>query len=87
MVDIYVAKDSTNIIREPRDLEVHYGIIASSNMLVKSGRQRDDMLAYLNYENITPMCFKIEATSLINSFPYIVIRGICDYANKNENNL
>ena len=33
------------------------------------------------------MCFKMEAASLMNSFLYIVIRGICDYADKNKNDL
>jgi nucleoside phosphorylase len=86
-VDVYVAKDGTEIVREARDPEVHYGIIASSNTLVKSSRQRDDILARLKEENNTPMCFEMEAAGLMNSFPCIVIRGICDYADENKNDL
>ena len=86
-VDEYLAKDGTKIFREARDPEVHYGIIASSNTLVKSSRQRDDMLARLKDENITPMCFEMEAAGPMNSFPCIVIRGICDYADENKNDL
>jgi nucleoside phosphorylase len=31
------------------------------------------------------LCFKIEAAGLINSFPCLVIRGICDYADSHKN--
>jgi nucleoside phosphorylase len=86
-IDMYVAKDGTKVVRAARDPEVHYGIIASSNTLVKSSRQRNEMLARLNDENITPMCFEMEAAGLMNSFPCIVIRGICDYADENKNDL
>ena len=33
------------------------------------------------------MCFEMEAAGLMNSFPCIVIRGICDYADENKNDL
>jgi hypothetical protein len=86
-LDIYIANDGTKVIREARDPEIHYGVIASSNTLVKSGRQRDDILTRLKDENITPMCFEMEAAGLMNSFPCVVIRGICDYADENKNDL
>jgi nucleoside phosphorylase len=31
------------------------------------------------------LCFEMEAAGLINSFPYLVIRGICDYADSYKN--
>jgi nucleoside phosphorylase len=31
------------------------------------------------------LCFKIEAAGLINKFPCLVIRGICDYTNSHKN--
>lgn len=31
------------------------------------------------------LCFEMEAAGLVNSFPCLVIRGICDYADSHEN--
>lgn len=31
------------------------------------------------------LCFEMEAAGLINHFPCLVIRGICDYANSHKN--
>jgi nucleoside phosphorylase len=31
------------------------------------------------------LCFKIKAIGLINNFLYIIIRGICDYADSHKN--
>jgi nucleoside phosphorylase len=31
------------------------------------------------------LCFEIEVASLINNFPCLVIRGICDYADSHKN--
>ncbi|TLD03397.1 uncharacterized protein PgNI_12327 [Pyricularia grisea] len=31
------------------------------------------------------LCFEMEAAGLMNSFPCIVIRGICDYADAHKN--
>src|SRR5436309_1397051 len=31
------------------------------------------------------LCFEMEAAGLINSFPCLVIRGICDYADSHKN--
>ena len=31
------------------------------------------------------MCFEMEAAGLMNTFPCLVIRGICDYADSHKN--
>jgi nucleoside phosphorylase len=31
------------------------------------------------------LCFKIKAAGLINHFPCLVIRGICDYSDSHKN--
>ncbi|KAF1990925.1 hypothetical protein K402DRAFT_438562 [Aulographum hederae CBS 113979] len=31
------------------------------------------------------LCFEMEAAGLMNSFPCLVIRGICDYADSHKN--
>jgi nucleoside phosphorylase len=30
------------------------------------------------------LCFEMEAVGLVNDFPYLVVRGICDYADSQE---
>ncbi|PVH92343.1 purine and uridine phosphorylase [Periconia macrospinosa] len=70
--------------RPPRDKErvvVHYGTIASGNQVMKSARQRDKVSADLG----GVLCFEMEAAGLMNSFPCLVVRGICDYADSHKN--
>jgi nucleoside phosphorylase len=71
--------------RQPREsedeVEVHYGTIASGNQVIKSAAQRDKVSAELG----GVLCFEMEAAGLMNSFPCLVIRGICDYADSHKN--
>ena len=68
--------------RDSTDPEIHYGLIASGNTLVKDAKERDWIL-----DNVAPgcICFEMEAAGLMDSFPCLVIRGICDYADSHKN--
>lgn len=68
--------------RDTTDPEIHYGIIASGNTLVKDAAMRDKLLEDVGQECI---CFEMEAAGLMNHFPCLVIRGICDYADSHKN--
>lgn len=68
--------------RESSDPEIHYGLIASGNTLVKDAASRDLVLRELGDDCI---CFEMEAAGLMNNFPCLVIRGICDYADSHKN--
>ncbi|KAH7201175.1 ankyrin repeat-containing domain protein [Fusarium oxysporum] len=71
--------------RDPRsttDPDIHYGTIASGNTLVKDAAARDQIVADVG-ENC--ICFEMEAAGLMNHFPCLVIRGICDYADSHKN--
>lgn len=71
--------------RDPRDTtdpDIHYGTIASGNTLVKDATARDRILADAGEDCI---CFEMEAAGLMNHFPCLVIRGICDYADSHKN--
>ncbi|CVL03350.1 uncharacterized protein FMAN_15242 [Fusarium mangiferae] len=71
--------------RDPRDTtdpDIHYGIIASGNTLVKDAAARDRIVADVGEDCI---CFEMEAAGLMNHFPCLVIRGICDYADYHKN--
>jgi nucleoside phosphorylase len=73
------------IQREERDStepEIHYGTIASGNMLIKDAATRDMIEQEMGEECI---CFEMEAAGLMNNFPCLVIRGICDYADSHKN--
>jgi nucleoside phosphorylase len=71
------------VAREPRrqGVVVHYGTIASGNQVVKSAAERENLSAKLD----GVYCFEMEAAGLMNSFPCLVIRGICDYADSHKN--
>ncbi|UKZ53982.1 hypothetical protein TrVGV298_007786 [Trichoderma virens] len=61
---------------------VHYGLIASANMLMKDALVRDELIAK---EGI--LCFEMGAAGLMNHFPCLVIRGICDYSDSHKSTL
>ncbi|KAH8730737.1 TPR repeat protein, partial [Phaeosphaeriaceae sp. PMI808] len=71
------------VARELRRQEVmvHYGTIASGSQVIKSAAERDRISADLG----GVLCFEMEAVGLMNEFPCLVIRGICDYADSHKN--
>jgi nucleoside phosphorylase len=60
--------------------EIHYGLIASANQLMKDATVRDRLAAEKDV-----LCFEMEAAGLMNHFPCLVIRGICDYSDSHKN--
>ncbi|KAL8409963.1 hypothetical protein RB594_008157 [Gaeumannomyces avenae] len=76
------AQEITRYAREDTHPEIHYGIIASGNTLVKDSAARDRILADSGEDCI---CVEMEAAGLMNHFPCLVIRGICDYADSHKN--
>lgn len=59
---------------------VHYGLIASSDRFMKDAEVRDALS-----QNEGILCFEMEAAGLMDHFPCIVIRGICDYSDTHKN--
>src|SRR6201999_1636519 len=70
------------VTRKPHDMLVHYGLIASGNQVIKDAAFRDKINKRLG-GNV--LCFEMEAAGLMNDFPCLVIRGICDYADSHKN--
>jgi nucleoside phosphorylase len=67
--------------RTQREVRVHHGLIASGNKVVKDAESRDSLnKAYGGHL----LCVEMEAAGLMNDFPCIVIRGICDYADSRK---
>jgi nucleoside phosphorylase len=66
--------------RASKEPEIHYGLIASSNQVMKDGRTRDNLAKEHGI-----LCFEMEAAGLMNQLPFLVIRGICDYSDSHKN--
>ena len=61
---------------------IHYGVIASGNLVVKDASVRD-----LLRKEYGAICVEMEAAGLMNNLPCLVIRGICDYADAHKNDV
>ncbi|KAL2839085.1 nucleoside phosphorylase domain-containing protein [Aspergillus pseudoustus] len=71
------------ITRAPRNStmpSIHYGVIASANQVMKDALTRDRFATDLGI-----LCFEMEAAGLMNHFPCLVIRGVCDYSDSHKN--
>ncbi|KAL2801707.1 purine and uridine phosphorylase [Aspergillus granulosus] len=77
--------DDSKLIPRPERIEdeddpaVHYGLIASGNKVIKDAIFRDKLAAEQDI-----LCFEMEAAGLMNHFPCLVIRGVCDYADSHK---
>ncbi|TQN67169.1 Vegetative incompatibility protein HET-E-1, partial [Colletotrichum shisoi] len=76
--------DMTKVVeREPRPEahmpKIHYGIIASGNQVMKHAQTRDRLAKDLGL-----VCFEMEAAGLMDNFPCLVVRGICDYSDSHK---
>jgi nucleoside phosphorylase len=74
-------QEARQLRKSGEEVVVHYGTIASGNQVIKSATERDKVSAELG----SVLCFEMEAAGLMNSFPCLVIRGICDYADSHKN--
>ncbi|OWT43263.1 Pfs, NACHT and WD domain protein [Pochonia chlamydosporia 170] len=75
---------SKTIHRSPRQFsgpEVHYGLIASGDRVMRSAAKRNASTSNLG----DILCFEMEAAGIATEFPCIVIRGISDYADSHKN--
>ncbi|PYI09480.1 hypothetical protein BO78DRAFT_272690, partial [Aspergillus sclerotiicarbonarius CBS 121057] len=63
-----------------KSCQLHYGLIASGNRVVKDEKLRDEIAHRFGI-----LCFEMEAAGLMDNFPCLVVRGICDYADSQKN--
>ncbi|KAK6337162.1 hypothetical protein TWF718_009946 [Orbilia javanica] len=74
---------SRQVNRQPRtslNPQIFYGTIGSGNQVMKDGITRDKLASQKDI-----LCFEMEAAGLMDHFPCLVIRGICDYADSHKN--
>ncbi|VUC28740.1 unnamed protein product [Clonostachys rosea] len=81
LVDPSVAGEESHSQLE--NINIHYGLIASGNQVIKDATFRDSLDQRFDGD---VLCLEMEAAGLINFFPCLVIRGICDYADSQKNN-
>ena len=67
------------ISRESNDPVIHYGLIASGNAVMRSAQRRDELRDLWGVA-----CFEMEAAGLMDDFPCVIIRGICDYSDAHK---
>jgi nucleoside phosphorylase len=67
-------------VRPNEDPVVHWGIIASGNLVMRHGLTRDQLSRELG----GVLCFEMEAAGLLNAFPALTIRGISDYSDSHK---
>lgn len=60
---------------------IHYGTIASGDQVIKDAIKRDEISQRFG----GVLCFEMEAAGLVNRFPCLVVRGICDYCDSHKN--
>ncbi|KAI0876222.1 nucleoside phosphorylase domain-containing protein [Hypoxylon argillaceum] len=60
-----------------RDMEVHYGLIASTSRPIRDKDSRESLDSNLGNHHL--LCVETEVSGLVTKFPCLVIRGICDY--------
>jgi ankyrin repeat domain-containing protein 50 len=59
---------------------IHYGLIGSANRVMRHGVTREKLRQERGI-----ICFEMEAAGLMDNFPCLVIRGICDYSDTHKN--
>lgn len=77
--------DTACLVHRPKraqEVFVHYGTIASGDQVMRSAAERDRVSSVLGGG---VLCFEMEAAGLMNNWPCLVIRGICDYADSHKN--
>ncbi|RDA91410.1 hypothetical protein CP533_6909 [Ophiocordyceps camponoti-saundersi (nom. inval.)] len=75
-----VAVERPQRTEEEDNPSVHYGLIASADAFMEDAKIRD-LLA----KELDVMCFEMEAAGLMNNFPCLIVRGICDYSDARWN--
>jgi nucleoside phosphorylase len=70
----------SNEVKEARMASIHFGRIASSNSVMKSGHHRDCIAAV---EKV--IGFEMEGAGAWEYIPTVVIKGVCDYADSHKN--
>jgi nucleoside phosphorylase len=77
--------DKAKVVARPtrgnHSIQIHYGTVASGDQVMKDGMMRDRISQSLG----GVLCFEMEAAGVMNTFPCLIVRGICDYSDSHKN--
>ncbi|KAI0601625.1 hypothetical protein F4775DRAFT_540696 [Biscogniauxia sp. FL1348] len=62
--------------------QVHFGIMACGDTVIKSGKDRDDIC-----RGSGAIAFEMESAGMFGSYAGIVIKSVCDYADSHKNKI
>ncbi|KAL7796893.1 hypothetical protein V8C43DRAFT_277625 [Trichoderma afarasin] len=71
---------STAGMLEARKPLIHFGVIVSGDSVMKSGQHRDEIAS-----REKAIAFEMEGAGVWESFPTVVIKSVCDYADSHKN--
>ncbi|KAM6482588.1 hypothetical protein HDV62DRAFT_46944 [Trichoderma sp. SZMC 28011] len=71
---------STAGMLEARKPVIHFGVIVSGDSVMKSGQHRDEIAS-----REKAVAFEMEGAGVWESFPTVVIKSVCDYADSHKN--
>jgi nucleoside phosphorylase len=66
--------------REAEGPQIHFGRFASGDLVMKSGRHRDQIA---EKENV--IAFEMEGAGVWENFPSMLVKAVCDYADNRKN--
>src|ERR1700761_2968785 len=69
------AKTGNTKDTSPHQPTIQFGLVASGNVVMKSGRDRDNIASQ---EDV--IAFEMEGAGVWDNFPCLIIKGVCDYA-------
>lgn len=67
-------------LRDNTDPRIHYGTISSADYVLKDAVTRDQLA-----RDYGVIAVEMEAAGLMNDFPCVIIKGVCDYADSHKN--
>ena len=67
-------------ISGPEHVEVHIGLIVSGDIVMRSGKHRDEVTA-----REQAIAFEMEGAGVCDNLPCVVIKGVSDYADSHKN--
>ena len=66
-------------IQEAQKPRIHFGRVATGDLVMKSGKHRDRIASQRNI-----IAFEMEGASVWDNFPTVVIKSVCDYADSHK---
>ncbi|KAK1256248.1 hypothetical protein MKX07_008507 [Trichoderma sp. CBMAI-0711] len=67
-------------LRETQKPVIHFGVVVSGDSVMKSGHHRDEIAS-----REKAIAFEMEGAGVWDSFPTVVIKSVCDYADSHKN--